>query len=539
MEIGSKDALAARVNVTAAIVTGLIAGFLGGCVLATSLAESTLDKYRERVAAQDVASVKEARSLLGVLQHTSYPPCSDSELNYFRQIVFGSDSIRDAGRIRGGRIECSASAGRTLRPFVPFKASAIEPDGTAVFANLVPTNDANLKRPGLQLGGAFVVFGSHLPETAGSLPIRLSVTPYLPGASNSNSQPSPENSQIEDSDGVARNGDILAATHCSAVQLTCTTASVTVAEARLGEYPAIIGTSITGGIAGALLGMIFCVFQRKSHSMEQQLRRAVEQNKLQVVYQPIVSLDNGKIVGGEALARWTQEDGTSVGPEVFIKVAEEHGFVGSITRQVVQRALEEFGEVLRTTDFRLNVNVTAADLADPEFLPMLEHAVSKARVPAKRVVIEVTESSTANQQDAMETIRELRRMGHSIYIDDFGTGYSTLSYLLYLSVDAIKIDKAFTRTIGTESVSVAILPQMMALARSQNLGVVVEGIETEQQAHYFSSDKQILYGQGFLFGRPITAQEFFRLLDPKLAPIAGAIEPEYAPERALGSPSRA
>ncbi|MFZ1939256.1 MAG: CSS-motif domain-containing protein, partial [Terracidiphilus sp.] len=126
MEIGSKDALAARVNVTAAIVTGLIAGFLGGCVLATSLAESTLDKYRERVAAQDVASVKEARSLLGVLQHTSYPPCSDSELNYFRQIVFGSDSIRDAGRIRGGRIECSASAGRTLRPFVPFKASAIE-----------------------------------------------------------------------------------------------------------------------------------------------------------------------------------------------------------------------------------------------------------------------------------------------------------------------------------------------------------------------------------------------------------------------------
>jgi sensor c-di-GMP phosphodiesterase-like protein len=139
----------------------------------------------------------------------------------------------------------------------------------------------------------------------------------------------------------------------------------------------------------------------------------------------------------------------------------------------------------------------------------------------------------------METIRELRRMGHSIYIDDFGTGYSTLSYLLYLSVDAIKIDKAFTRTIGTESVSVAILPQMMALARSQNLGVVVEGIETEQQAHYFSSNKQILYGQGYLFGRPITAEEFFRLLDPKLAPIAGTVEPEYAPERALGSPSRA
>jgi hypothetical protein len=114
----------------------------------------------------------------------------------------------------------------------------------------------------------------------------------------------------------------------------------------------------------------------------------------------------------------------------------------------------------------------------------------------------------------MESIRELRRRGHRIFIDDFGTGYSSLSYLLYLSVDTIKIDKAFTRAIGTESVTVAILPQIMAMAKSLNLEVVVEGIETEQQALYFSTKPRV-FGQGWLYGHPISAEEFSQLLDEK------------------------
>ena len=104
--------------------------------------------------------------------------------------------------------------------------------------------------------------------------------------------------------------------------------------------------------------------------------------------------------------------------------------------------------------------------------------------------------------------------GHSIFIDDFGTGYSSLSYLLYLSVDTIKIDKAFTRAIGTESVTVAILPQIMAMAKSLNLEVVVEGIETEHQALYFSTKPRV-FGQGWLYGRPVSAEEFHCLMAEK------------------------
>jgi sensor c-di-GMP phosphodiesterase-like protein len=112
----------------------------------------------------------------------------------------------------------------------------------------------------------------------------------------------------------------------------------------------------------------------------------------------------------------------------------------------------------------------------------------------------------------METIRELRRKGHSIHIDDFGTGYSNLDKLLYLFADTIKIDKAFTRVIGTESVTVAILPQILSMAKLLNLEVIVEGVETDHQADYFSPVEQKIYGQGWLFGRPVTAEQFHGLL---------------------------
>jgi sensor c-di-GMP phosphodiesterase-like protein len=113
---------------------------------------------------------------------------------------------------------------------------------------------------------------------------------------------------------------------------------------------------------------------------------------------------------------------------------------------------------------------------------------------------------------AIETIRGLREKGYSVQIDDFGTGYSSLSYLHDLSVDTIKIDKAFTQAIGTGSVIVGILPQILAMAEALKLQVTVEGIETEEQAVYFASATQPIFAQGWLFGRPMPAADFPRLL---------------------------
>jgi sensor c-di-GMP phosphodiesterase-like protein len=126
----------------------------------------------------------------------------------------------------------------------------------------------------------------------------------------------------------------------------------------------------------------------------------------------------------------------------------------------------------------------------------------------------------------MESIRSLRRRGHSIYIDDFGTGYSSLSYLLYLQIDRVKIDKAFTRAIGTNAPTLAIIPQIMNMVRSLNLGVVVEGVETEQQALYFTVNDEKVHGQGYLYGEPMPTEDFMLLMAPKLARAGAQVEGE-------------
>jgi len=255
--------------------------------------------------------------------------------------------------------------------------------------------------------------------------------------------------------------------------------------------------------------------------MERQLRRAVAKDDLQVAYQPIVELDGGRIVGAEALARWTDEDGFAVSPDIFIKIAEQFGFVGEITKLVVRHALRDFGAILRSDPgFHLSINVAASDLSDAEFLPMLDLALKQAGVAPQGLTIEITEGSTARHEVAMETIRVLRERGHRVHIDDFGTGYSSLAYLHDLAVDAIKIDKAFIQAIGTEAVTVGILPQILAMAQALNLQVIAEGIETGEQAVYFGNAEKPILGQGWLFGRPIPPVEFHRLLTSEKIQIA-------------------
>jgi sensor c-di-GMP phosphodiesterase-like protein len=177
--------------------------------------------------------------------------------------------------------------------------------------------------------------------------------------------------------------------------------------------------------------------------------------------------------------------------------------------------------------FRISINVSSADLADPAFMPMLEKALLQANVKPQSLAIEITERSASDGEVVMETIRNLRRKGHSIHIDDFGTGHSNLDKLLYLFADTIKIDKAFTGVIGTESVGAAVLPEILRIAKSLNLEVVVEGVETDRQASYFSPGEQKIYAQGWLYGRPMTPEMFQGVLADNQALLPAS--PEEAP----------
>jgi sensor c-di-GMP phosphodiesterase-like protein len=506
---------------TIAAVIGASGGYLIGRALTLRLAENKLSQDVTSVVALENAFSEEARAMLVTINASPYPFCSDAELAYFRKLVYRAEYLSDAGRMHNGTLACSAVMSRADLPKAQYKPDYVQPDGTRVFGDVPLFRDGKSRGILLQQGESYVVYAPHFRENLGTTSSRfihtLRFSPglqYIPQQFNAKTSGlPPARAKILITDGQARLGGNLYATRCSARYYKCVSAYVPIAEALDADRAYLIGFMVLGSLIGALSSLFCCLFYLHHRSMVQQLRRSIVKDRLQVVYQPIADLASGRIVGAEALARWTDEEGCVVGPSVFTKAAEQHGFVCSITRLVVRHALSDMGAMLRShPDFRLSINVTAADLRNSKFLPMLDQALEAASVPARNVVIEITESSTAKHEIAKETIRQLSQRGHSVHIDDFGTGYSSLSYLNELSIDTIKIDQSFTQAIGTEAVTVGILPQILAMAKALKLHVIVEGVETLEQAQYFAAAAQPILVQGWLYGHAVPAEEFIPLL---------------------------
>jgi sensor c-di-GMP phosphodiesterase-like protein len=510
--------LAVAITLLAALL-GVGAGYLLGGAITLHLAEGRLQQYAERILAVGDASSQESRLMLTALNSSPYPYCSDAEIAYFRKLIFQSEYMRDAGRMRAGKIDCSATMGRLTPPVAIPAPSFQQQDGINAYSNLAPAGAPGPRGLGIQLGDSYVVFGGYIMKHLDSLPMHYTISVF--GARDRQSRwmqgaLSGASDAVLSQEGHFRLRRTLYATSCSPRFFHCVTAYMTTPEALQADHGQLKFNACLGGLTGGCFGFLFALLFRRSQSMERQLLRSIRQGDLQVVYQPIVEMTTRRIIGAEALCRWRNEHGLTVAPEVFIAIAEEGQFVNQITHLVVRRVLQEMGELMRLEpQLHVHVNVTAMDLCDDAFLPMLENQLQQAGVAASSLMIEVTESSTARSPKAKETIQALRQRGHSIQIDDFGTGYSSLSYLQDLAIDGIKIDKSFTLAIGTEAVTVGIIPLILAMAESLHLQVTVEGVETAQQAAYFvlpGAEKPFL-GQGWLYGRPMPVQEFSRLLE--------------------------
>jgi sensor c-di-GMP phosphodiesterase-like protein len=495
---------------------GMLAGYVFGRYIVLRQTRVRLEQYATRILMEGATSRAESRKVLASMNASPYPFCSVPEIDYFRELVFGSQYLKAAGRMRNGRIECSTTLGSGDLPATQYQPDFTHADGARVYRNLSPFKIDSQDVITVQLGDSYIVYNPYNLKTLVALPMHYTVT-AIDAPSRQARQLLGEQTGMPDSilrtEGTASVGDSLYATRCSPETDTCMTGYIATADAmRIGQ-PYLAAYILLGGLAGSFLGIFLPLIYSRNKSVEHRLMRAIRRDKLWVVYQPIVDLATGKIVEAEALVRWTDED-IQVSPDVFVKIAESRGFVGALTRMVVRHVLRDFGATMRArTGFRVNVNIAASDLSDVSFIPMLEESIADAEVPTRSLGIEITESYTARHQVAKDTILKLRKRGHCVHIDDFGTGYSSLAYLHDLSVDAIKIDKAFTKAIGTEAVTVSILPQILTMAETLNLQVVVEGIETQAQADYFAAADQGILAQGWLFGRPISARAFLQLLD--------------------------
>jgi diguanylate cyclase (GGDEF)-like protein len=244
-------------------------------------------------------------------------------------------------------------------------------------------------------------------------------------------------------------------------------------------------------------------------STETNLRRALERGEFTVHYQPLVNLAAGRVDGAEALLRWPQQDDRLVSPVEFIPIAEETGLIVPLGEWVLLEACAQAQawQALHP-GLRIAVNLSARQFRQKNLIGMIEQVLGESRLHPSLLELELTEGMLMhNVEEATHILARLDEIGVRLAIDDFGTGYSSLSYLKRFPIHTLKIDRSFVRDISTDPDDAAIVTAIVAMARSLNLRVTAEGVETEEQATFLRS-LTCDQAQGFHFGRPMPAAEF-------------------------------
>ena len=250
--------------------------------------------------------------------------------------------------------------------------------------------------------------------------------------------------------------------------------------------------------------------------LEMSLRQAVERDEFIVHYQPIVSLDQGTLLGFEALVRWNHPRHGLVPPLEFIPLAESTGLILPIGSWVLEESVRQLSEWHKAYEIgshlTMSVNLSGRQIADPDLFQKIEAVLQKYNLPPAALKVELTESVVMeNAEAATRLLDSLRRIGVAIWVDDFGTGYSSLSYLHRFPVDGLKIDKTFIDELDGTKESEAMVRTIVGLAYNLGLNVVAEGIERPMQAEQL---RRIgcSAAQGFFFGMPQAASEATKLL---------------------------
>ena len=241
-------------------------------------------------------------------------------------------------------------------------------------------------------------------------------------------------------------------------------------------------------------------------SLSGDLRHAITQNELVLNYQPKVTFKPPRIAGVEALLRWNHPQHGLVTPDVFIPLAEQTGIIEPLTAWVLEAALKQHREWLETgLDIPISVNLSPVTLHDRSFSDQIARLLEKWRVPARGLVLEITESAIISDvARATETVDKLHEMGVRISIDDFGTGYSSLAYIRRLRVSEIKVDKSFVLNMRDINDDAVIVRSIVDLGRNLGLSVVAEGIE-DIETWKLLEDLQCTEAQGYFISRPMDA----------------------------------
>jgi sensor c-di-GMP phosphodiesterase-like protein len=439
------------------------------------------------------------------LEETRFPPCSPESLALMRQIDLGSSYLQAVGYVQEHSIGCSSMRGA---PLELGSATLRTATGFTFYLDVPLSLPGQLPLMAARRGGVAALIHRDLPIDVWTdkRDVSLGVLHGPTGRVLIARGPI-------DPAWMARLGKRDEASFADRDRL------VSVLRSRESEFVSVTAAPLAGAqrranaiakrlvpaaaVAGLMVALAIVLLGRRQLSMEAALRSALRRGEFFLCYQPIVHLQTGEWVGAEALLRWRRADGTLVGPDLFIPVAEQSKLITKITERVLHLVAHDACHLLvANPDFHIALNLSAEDLHSNAIVERLCAMLKQCGAQPSNLIVEITERGFLNLSSAREVIGALRDKGIEVAIDDFGTGYSSLSYLESLDLDFLKIDRSFIEAIGTGAPISLVVGHIIAMARSMGLRMIAEGIESEAQAA-FIRERGVEYAQGFLFGRPM------------------------------------
>jgi len=251
--------------------------------------------------------------------------------------------------------------------------------------------------------------------------------------------------------------------------------------------------------------------------LEADLRHAIGDGQLSLVYQPLFDLEPYRLSGFEALARWVHPERGPISPAVFIALAEESGHIEALTAWIIDQAAGQLAQWQASHPqlgrIDMHVNISGRDLANPALVPLVRDVLLRHGLAARDLTLEITETTLMGKlETALNALNALRKLGVKFSIDDFGTGYSSLAYLSTLPIDSLKIDRSFVMGMSEQPQNVEIVRAVLNLGRTLGKKVIAEGIETVAQLATLKA-MGVPVGQGYLMSRPLRAEQVPALFD--------------------------
>jgi diguanylate cyclase (GGDEF)-like protein len=250
----------------------------------------------------------------------------------------------------------------------------------------------------------------------------------------------------------------------------------------------------------------------KKVTMEMEMRKAFDENRFMLHYQPLIDLKSERIIGTEALIRWKHPQKGFIEPSEFIPIAEKTGFIISLGEWIIRTACKQnkLWQKKGYSPIYISINISAIQLTQTNFVEMIRKVLYDTKLNPKYLIFEITETTLMkSMKEDINIIKELKEIGIKIAIDDFGTGYSSLNYFRIVPADIIKIDKSFIDNVCLNSYEAAITEGIINITHKMNLSVIAEGVEKQNQLEFLKNNQCDII-QGYLYGKPMESKEMLK-----------------------------